>query len=270
MSDQGFLRHWLACNNAVLPGDHVPVLIGADQVGWITPARLALLVGLPGFESIAGRVRLIPERLDALAAGMAGRGLIGLRYELFDVRAEPDGAVLGRLDRGALPAFGIAADGVHLNGLVMRAGELFLWVARRSASRLIDPGKLDHLAAGGVPAGLTPWQCLLKEAEEEAGLPPDLTARARHVATIRYNMQRPEGLRRDRLLVFDLDVPEDFVPSPGDGEMQGFELWPAARVMHTVQYTNDFKFNVNVVLVDLFNRFRLVEPPIAMTSEGAP
>jgi hypothetical protein len=41
---------------------------------------------------------------------------------------------------------------------------------------------------------------------------------------------------------------------PADGEVAGFELWPLARVVETVRQTDDFKFNVNLVLLDLFAR----------------
>ena len=40
--------------------------------------------------------------------------------------------------------------------------------------------------------------------------------------------------------------------------MEAFELWPIARVMQTVRDTDDFKFNVNLVLIDLFRRQGLI------------
>ena len=79
--------------------------------------------------------------------------------------------MLAQLDRGALPSFGVLAVGVHVNGLVRRPDGLHLWVARRAANKALDPGKLDHIVAGGVPAGLTPADTLVKEAEEEASIP---------------------------------------------------------------------------------------------------
>ncbi len=70
-------------------------------------------------------------------------------------------------------------------------------------------------------------------------------------------MERPEGLRRDRLHCYDLTVPEDFTPRAADGEVESFELWPIERALATVRQTDDFKFNVNLVLIDLFLRERL-------------
>ena len=78
------------------------------------------------------------------------------------------------------------------------------------------------------------------------------------VALIAYAMERPEGLRRDRLHCYDLDLPDDFKPSAADGEVEAFELWPIARVVQTVRDTDRFKFNVNLVLIDLFLREGLI------------
>ena len=36
--------------------------------------------------------------------------------------------------------------------------------------------------------------------------------------------------------------------------MEAFELWPIEQVMQTVRDTDRFKFNVNLVLIDLFER----------------
>lgn len=201
--------------------------------------------------------------LPGLARALAGRGLLRLRGEAFDVRATEDGPVLGRIDRGAIPKFGVQAVGVHVNGLVRTQDGPHLWVARRARDKLLDPGKLDHVVAGGVPAGLGPWETLIKEAGEEAAIPPALAAQAKRVGRISYAMVRGEGLRRDLLYCYDLALPADFRPVPADGEVEAFELWPIARVLETVRRSDDFKFNVNLVLIDLFIRLGLVEGPEA-------
>ncbi|HUZ65282.1 MAG TPA: NUDIX domain-containing protein, partial [Acetobacteraceae bacterium] len=163
--------------------------------------------------------------------------------------------------RGALPVFGIRAEGVHVNGLVHRPDGPHLWIARRAADKPLDPGKLDHIVAGGVPAGLTPAETLVKEAAEEAAIPPALAEKAVPVGRLAYAMERPEGLRRDVLHLYDLLLPDGFTPRPADGEVEAFELWPVARVLETVRAGDAFKFNVNLVLIDLFLRLGLVGPP---------
>ena len=252
------LRHIAACNNAVLPGGRLPFRLDGAQVGWVQPG-LAEALRPHGAALDADGANLPASRLHAVARSLAGAGRFRWRDEAFDVRAAPDGPALATIDRGALPAFGIAAAGVHLNGLVRRPGGLWLWVARRAADKLLDPGKLDHIAAGGVPAGLTPLQTLVKEAGEEAAIPPDLAQAAQPVAILSYAMDRPEGLRRDRLHCYDLMLPEGFVPHPVDGEVEGFELWPLSQALDRVRDTDDFKFNVNLVLIDLGLRRGLLD-----------
>jgi len=253
------MRHIEECRNASLPGGRMAFRLAATAVGWIRPSLADALAGFPEIAACGDGMDLrAPPALPAIARDLSERGFFGWRGEAFDVRATAAGAVLARLDRGGLPAFGVAATGVHLNGLVRRTGGLCLWVARRAATKTLDPGKLDHIVAGGVPAGLTPLATLIKEAGEEAAIAPDLAARSSYAATIEYAMERAEGLRRDRILCFDLDLPQDFVPRAVDGEVEAFELWPAGRVLEAVRETDLFKFNVNLVLIDLFIRTGLL------------
>ena len=249
LSTDGFLRHVAACNNTRLPGGRLPLLVDGEAAGWVLPAVA---------ERLGGR-ELTGGELARVGRDLAAAGLCQWRGEAFDVRARPDGPVLGTIDRGALPILGFEAAGVHLNGLVQGGDGLQLWVGRRAADKKLDPGKLDHIVAGGVAAGFDPAQTLIKEAQEEAGLPAELTERAVHRGTISYVMERPEGLRRDRLHCYDLRLPTDFVPRPLDGEVAAFELWPIGRVLETVRDTDLFKFNVSLVLIDLFLRLGLVD-----------
>jgi 8-oxo-dGTP pyrophosphatase MutT (NUDIX family) len=257
--DSGFQRHVLACNNAALPGRRKPFLIGDQLVGYVPERIVAALHNMAGVYCWPDQVVLDdPAGLAGIARELAGRGLYRWRGEAFDVRARPDGPVLARIDRGALPSFGIQAVGVHVNGLVRRGEGLQMWVARRAKDKLLDPGKLDNIVAGGVPAGLDLVETLIKEAGEEAAIPPQLAAAAVQAGVIGYAMERPEGLRRDVLYCYDLMLPEDFVPAAADGEVEAFDLWPISRVVETVRETDDFKFNVGLVLIDLFLRLELI------------
>lgn len=248
------LGHIAACRTAVLPGARLPLYAGGALIGYLTPENAARLAAVePGIAVAVNRVEMGAEmlpRLNELAAAIG----IPARAENFDVRADAGGPSLGQLDRGALPSFGVIGVGVHLNGLVRRADGVHLWVAKRAANKKLDPGRLDHLVAGGVPAGYTPFEALVKEAEEEAGLPEVMTAHAKQVAVFRYNMERPEGLRRDVLYAYDLELPEDFTPQPMDGEVESFALWPLKHVAEVLMRTDEFKFNVSLVLIDLLLR----------------
>lgn len=262
-------RHVENCNDMASLAGLVPWRIGPAPIGWLTAdvaQRLRSFRG--GFIPVADGLELDAgdgagarsEALAKAAAHLATAGIVSLRREIFDVRADPASEVLARLDRGALSTLGVISQGVHVNGRVRRSDGLHLWVGWRARNKGVAPGKLDNLVAGGVPAGLSPMQTLLKEAAEEASMPPALAARARQVSRVSYRMADGPGVRRDVLHCFDLDLPEDFVPVPADGEVERFELWPAERLLRTVQDTTDVKFNVNLVLIDFFLREGLVDP----------
>ena len=254
-----FLRHVRACNNTRLPGGRSAFRLGDQPVGWVDPALVPVLLR----HGVRGRGDALvledPLQLPLLGEALSREGLFRHRAEPFDVRAEPDGPVLATLDRGALPAFGILADGVHLNGLVERADGTHLWVGRRAADKLLDPDKLDHLVAGGVAAGYDDRRTLEKEGQEECGLPAGLARAAVAVGMVRYVMARDEGLRRDRLHCFDLVLPDAFQPVAHDGEVAEFTLLPIEQVFALVRDTDRFKFNVNLVLIDLFLRRGLID-----------
>ena len=247
-------RH-LAALTGEVPGDYVPLLVGGAAVGFVRPA-VADRLGRTG----AAVVLADAGALAAAQAVLVAAGVVRLRGEDFDVRARADGPVLARVDRGALPVFGIEAQGVHVNGLV---GER-LWVGRRSAGRAMDAGKLDHLVAGGIAAGMDAAGTLVKEAWEEAGVPEALARQARFVGTVAYCVVRAEGLRRDRLHCYDLDVPEGFVPVPRDGEVEAFTLMRLDDVLAAVRDGDDYKFNVNLVLIDLFARRGMIAGSAAL------
>ncbi|MCX7381953.1 MAG: DUF4743 domain-containing protein [Alphaproteobacteria bacterium] len=254
-----FLRHIRACNTAVLPGARLPFCVSGMTVGYVTPAFSDVLAGFPAVtRDDAGVTLHEPAALPAIARDVAARGYGRHRGEAFDVRAEPGGKVLTTIDRGALPVFGVMAEGIHANGLVRRADGLHVWVARRAADKALDPGKLDHIVAGGMPAGMTAFETWVKEAAEEASIGETLARTACFTGTVHYAMDRPEGLRRDVLHCYDIELPESFTPIPADGEVEGFALWPIADVLAAVRDTDDFKFNVNLVLIDLFLREGLI------------
>ncbi|MBF0850602.1 NUDIX domain-containing protein [Gluconobacter sp. R75690] len=262
-----FLRHIAACNSAVLPGGRLPFFCGSEQIGWVSPTTAQTLQSL-GLQKDQGFGVNTGTELLPLSQTLCDMGLYASHEEAFDVRND-SGIVLGQVDRGAIPVLGLAAEGVHLNGLVEREDGLFLWIARRSMSKRLDPGKLDHLVAGGMSAGLDPQTTVIKEAQEEAGIPTELAATARAVSRIEYALERPEGLRRDVLHCYDLLLPQDFTPIAEDGEVESFHLLPIQEVVALVRDTDAFKFNVNLVLIDLFIRRGLFAPAEAAILRNA-
>ncbi len=255
-----FLRHLTNCNTATLPGKRAPLSLGGTPSGWLTPELFARMEQA-GFGTAEKGFNIPhPAGLEALGEALNKEGFYKSHHELFDVCADMGQPVVGRIDRGALPLFGFVATGVHMNGLVRKSDGLYLWTGRRAANKRLDPSKLDHLVAGGMPAGHTPREALIKEAAEEASIPEELAEQAVQAGRLVYALNRPEGLRRDILYCYDLYLPESFEPKAADGEVESFALLPLAEAYRIVRDTDEFKFNVNLVLIDLFLRTGLIDP----------
>lgn len=52
-----------------------------------------------------------------------------------------------------------------------------IWVPRRSPTKATWPSMLDNTVAGGIPAGLTPAETMVKECDEEASLPEEFVTK---------------------------------------------------------------------------------------------
>jgi hypothetical protein len=247
-----------------------PFRIGGQTVGWVTRDFAGRLTEFPEvFKVTTESVDLAPRLADfeqrtravgAVLERLRAEGLIkGWRDEAYAVGltfANP----LMAMERAAVPLFGVRAYGVHVNGYVGTGDGLRLWVARRAKNKQTAPGKLDHLIAGGQPAGLGLAENLLKESAEEASLPRDLALTARPAGFVSYITEREEGLRNDICFVYDIALPASFVPHNTDGEIESFELWPIATVRERIATTEDFKFNVALVNVDFLVRQGYLAP----------
>lgn len=264
-----FLDHVRACNAHDLAGFR-PFRVACRPVGHVRHGLAARMDGWPCVAVGDDAVDLVAARDDfdgrsAALADLAVRLVAAgwcqpLRGEPFAVVEAWGRPALAKADRAVLPALGLRGLGIHVNGFVRRADGLHMWIGRRARDRAVSPGKLDHVIAGGQPYGLTPGENLVKEAGEEAGFPPEVARRAVPVGTVTYRLEGPDGLRPDTLLLYDLELAEDEVPRNVDGEVEGFELWPIDRVARTVRDTDDFKFNVNLVIMDFLVRHGWFRP----------
>jgi len=238
-------------------------LIHAEVAGLLEPYRSVLVPGAAGFDLAPGLTGP-GDRSAAMAdvlADMKGRGLIkGWRDEAYAVRERWGTPVLMEMERAAVPLFGVEGYGVHVNGFVRDGDEIRMWIGRRSLTKPTGPGKLDQVVAGGQPAGIGVTDNLIKECGEEAAIPEHLARRAHPVGAITYCTHRAEGLRRDVLFNFDLELPRDFTPTNTDGEVAEFMLWPMDKVMSVVRETDEFKFNCGVIVIDFLLRRGFIGP----------
>lgn len=239
----GHVRHRFADRLAAFP-----------DVLHVTPERVTLDDRLHGFEERSAA-------LDTVLRRLAAEGwILGWRDEPYPVTPDWHTPPLLRMERAAVPHFGVRAFGVHLNGYVRDGDLLSMWIARRARDKPTWPGMLDNMVAGGQPWGAGIMANLVKECAEEAGIPPGLAARARPVGTIAYVMEIAAGLKPDVMFCFDLELPADFVPHNGDGEVESFGLLPIEEVARIVRETADFKPNCDLVVIDFLVRHGLMMP----------
>jgi 8-oxo-dGTP pyrophosphatase MutT (NUDIX family) len=263
------LRHIRHCNE-YRPERFLPLWHDGQRVGLIRRNNAEALRRFPGiFAVTADDVRLIAgggfadisAALDDVVEHLVSAGFLPKwRNEFFAAAPRWGARPHFKLDRSAVPFFGVRAYGVHLNGFVRDGDTLKLWVGRRAADKKVAPDKLDNLVAGGIGHDHGLAATLIKEAAEEADMPRALAARAVPVGALSYRMETDRGLRDDVLFVYDLDVPADFVPRNTDGEIVSFALMDAREVVDRVRGTDDFKFNVNLVIIDFALRHGLVTP----------
>lgn len=263
------LRHIRQCNEH-RPDHFVPFWHRGDRLGLIRKKNAEALRRFPSaYEVGADAVRLVVDGdFDALSAiieetteHLVAEGLVAKwRNEFFAAAPRWGAPAHFKIDRGAVPFFGVRAYGVHLNGYVRDGATLKLWVGRRSPKKAVAPGKLDNLVAGGIDYKHGLLETLIKESEEEASLPPAIARHAVPVGAVSYRMAVTHGLRDDVLFCYDVEVPPDFVPNNNDGELVAFTLEDAAHVIDLVRQGDTFKFNVNLVLIDFALRHGLIAP----------
>jgi 8-oxo-dGTP pyrophosphatase MutT (NUDIX family) len=264
-----FRDHIAACNNYD-PAGAVPLFAGNQRVGLLRRDNAEALRRFSEVFAVTndrvnllarGDVATVSRAVDAVVDALVAEGRVPKwRNETFDVAPRWGAPPVFRLDRGAVPFFGTRAYGVHLNGYRREGGTLKLWVGRRSPDKRVAPDKLDNLVAGGIGNGHGLDETLLKEGEEEASIPRSLTRDAVPVGAVSYRMETDLGIRDDVLFVYDLEMPADFMPKNQDGEIVHFELVPASAVLDRVRASGDFKFNVNLVILDFALRHGVLRP----------
>ena len=262
------------------PAKFVPFEVGEARAGWIRRDLPGHLVRWPDILEIGeASVRLSaalksgPERSAALAEvtrALANDGTIkGWRDETYAVRFRPQQEPLFHIERAAMRFFGLTSVATHLNGYVRGAekmGEMGsdpifrVWIARRSTTKSIDPGMLDTLVGGGVASGQDPWNALLRECHEEAGIERALATQARAAGALQVCHEVPEGLHSEILYAHDLEVPADFRPRSVDGEVSEFLCLAPAEVADRLA-NGEFTVEAGLVTLDFLVRQQLIAPP---------
>lgn len=245
-------------------------------LGYMLPSVAEVFRGIPNWaHDDSSRVLTLTAGDDAAARSQAvATTLLALR-ELghFDVLKKWRGelyAVYGRdkqllfnVERSASPLFGVVTYGVHLTAYTRdkETGEIRIWTPRRAKTKQTYGGMLDNAVAGGIASGESPFESLVRECAEEASLQEALVReRARAAGTVTYWYVRDEraggetGLLQPEVqYIYDLELPEDVVPKPGDDEVEEFYLWSVDEVQDAMR-KGEFKPNCSLVVLDFLVR----------------
>jgi 8-oxo-dGTP pyrophosphatase MutT (NUDIX family) len=169
------------------------------------------------------------------------------------------------IERYASTLFGIVSRGAHLTVYTKTTSGMKIWVPRRSPHLFTYPNCLDTTVAGGVAFGEGPFECIVREAEEEASLPEDLIRKqVVHCGCISYvglNDRGGEGetglIAPDIMYVYDLEIPQDMVCKQNDEEVKEFYLMTIDEVKQGLARA-EFKTNSAIVMVDFFIRHGII------------
>ncbi|MEW5708090.1 MAG: DUF4743 domain-containing protein [Pseudomonadota bacterium] len=255
------------------PGDHLPFHAAGQQVGWVTPQLAGRLEAMtevflvgdfgvalhPDLTAPEDRTRALARAVDRLAA----EGWIsGVRHEPYAIRGRFDEPPLFAIERAAARPFGLTTFAVHVNGLAHRSdGGTDMWIARRSPTKPIDPGLLDNLVGGGIAAGYTAAQTLVKECFEEAGILEPLARKARPAGLVGLLREVPEGVQSEVIFVHDLALPPEFAPWNTDGEVAEFRRVPLQALPEMLaQDAPSFTLDAALVILDCLVRHGVIGP----------
>ncbi|XP_030828536.1 nudix hydrolase 24, chloroplastic isoform X1 [Strongylocentrotus purpuratus] len=262
-----------AASSFVWEGDlklsYLPFIVNGRQVGIIPPIMMeALSVSQPDlFEFKNNEVHLSPSlttyaertaRVGEFIAKCRQSGnfitLQGWRNENYAVSRSYYDTPLFEMERSATCLFGVKQYGVHVNGYYKHPIDgICMWIGKRSSTKQTYPGKLDQIAAGGLPAGMSIKECMMKESEEEASIPRNISSKAVSVGAISYFTEDERGLFPETQFIYDLELPADFEPTVKDGEVSQFCSWPLSKVKEEIA-TDRFKPNCSLICLDFLIR----------------
>lgn len=211
------------------------------------------------------RSAVLARYLDQLRKQQIFQVLAGWRNELYPIYG-PNRELILNMERSAAALFGIVTYGVHMTGYIETEDGIKIWVPRRAETKQTFPGMMDNTVAGGLATGEKPFECLVRECEEEASLPAHIARQARccgvmtyfHVRDVRAGGET--GLCQPECeYIYDLKLQSTVIPKPGDDEAIDFRLMSIDEVKDALA-AGKFKPNCAMLLVEFFVRHGILTP----------
>jgi 8-oxo-dGTP pyrophosphatase MutT (NUDIX family) len=266
------LRQFVTQSCKYDPADSmIPFTIEGILVGWLRRGFAEHLHDWPEHFAVRPRgVGMLSHFINAehrsaamaeVIESLASRGMIqGWRGESVTVSESFYALPLMHIERAASRYFGFTMYASHLNGLTIRNGQPAVWMATRAANKSIDPGLFDNITAGRIARGFSPRQTLEKEAWEEAGMDVSMIVNAKSASAIRCKHEVIEGLHHEIMFVYDIVLPEHFVPKNQDGEVADFTCFSIPEILALLQTPNRFTADAALVMIDCLIRRGFIAP----------
>jgi len=256
-----------------LEGNFIPFLCEGSTVGLVPPWVVIQLRKYPdvfcvtqekiSFNSHLNNPQERNKALDQVLREFKEKGtflpLTGWREECYEIKRIFSEPALFKIERSASPLFGMRKYGVQITGYVNHSVlGLSVWFQKRSATKPTWPNMMDNFVGGGITEGIDIIQTAIKEAAEEANVPPEIAANLKAVGTVSFFHESERGIHPNTEFVFDLELPENFTPDNNDGEVSGWELVPVNQVVEVICSTTSFKITSSPVVVDWLIRHGIV------------
>ncbi|KAI1433453.1 hypothetical protein GGR50DRAFT_668637 [Xylaria sp. CBS 124048] len=244
------------------------------QVSHEHPRTVTVLDSSKGTDSIAAFTAAFQELVDICIARDTFRLIARQHSEPFALLSYPSTAKPVTIERFAAPLFGILLRGAHMIAFVRsRALEndtgviSGIWIPRRAKHLYSSPNMLDSTVAGGIAASTSALETIVKEAGEEASLGPELVrTRVRSTGLLTYvsSTAAIHGWPGEVGLVcpgivyaYEMELPEDVVPKPHDGEVGSYKLMSVGDVQSAL-LNKEFKPDASVVVIDFLIRHGVI------------
>lgn len=193
-------------------------------------------------------------------------------FHVLDRKHSEPFAILGAnypvyVERFAAALFGTMQCGACMVCYTNTAEGMKLWIPRRAAHLYTGANMLDTTVAGGVKAGVSPLETLIREADEEASLPEAFVRK--HVASrgvltcLHITGQEFPGekglVMPDVNYIYDMELPADVTPKPHDEEVKDYYCMTVPEVQAAL-LRKEFKEDPALVVIDFLMRHSFITP----------
>lgn len=190
-------------------------------------------------------------------------GSFGIRKGNDEVVPDRKGSRIAfQLERSGCQLFSFLTFGAHLTAYVIKDDEYHFWVPRRSPTKQTYPSMLDNTVGGGITAGESARQTIIRECFEEASLPEGVVLRGlKSTGLISYVHKNSDGwVSPEVQYIYDLRLSSDIIPKSNDGESIDYTLMSFDQLRTSLlDFSHEWKPNCALVLIDFFIRHGLID-----------